>query len=238
MTSMKTMNWRSIQVFAAVILGLFSSLVCRADDTPKSAPELRRIILRTQHLGAHGMGYGERSLVELSEKIAPADIPNLLDLLTDRRLRVGVSFALASQCEPTIAPVREAAIQHKMDFLEAQDVMDAISRFPACSPEAQQKAVATRADLDTLRIADEARIAEESKRNAAEDTRIQQNGLKMLDPQQAKSLTRKEREEVYHRSLKAMGLDEKGPLTPQQKDLVGRMYRTLVLGEPGNPKPQ
>ena len=116
--------------------------------------------------------------------------------------------------------------------------MDLIANFRACSPEAQQKAVAMRADLDTLRIADQARITEESKKRAAEDARIQQNGLKMLDPQQAATLTRKEREEVYHRSLKAMGLDENGPLTPQQKELVDRMYRTMVLGEPGNPKPQ
>lgn len=184
------------------------------------------------------MGYGERSLVELSERIVPADIPVLLDRLGDRRLHVGVSFALASQCEAAIAPVREAAVRHKMDFLEAQDVMDLIANFRACSPQAQQKAVAMRADLDALRIADQARIAKESKRNAAEDARIQQNGLKMLDPQQASTLTRKEREEVYHRSLKAMGLDENGPLTPQQKELVDGMYRTMVLGEPGNPKPQ
>lgn len=231
------MNRRPVRTLA-FLLALFSPLVCRADDTPKSAPELRRIILHTQHLGAHGMGYGERSLVELSEKIVPADIPILLDLLSDRRLHVGVSAALASQCEPAIVPVREAAIRHKLDFLEAQDVMDTIANFRACSPEAQQKAVAMRADLDTLRIADQARIAEESKRNEGEDARIKENGLKMLDPQKAKTLTRKEREEVYHRSLKAMGLDENGPLTPQQKDLIDRMYRTMVLGEPGTPKPQ
>ena len=35
-----------------------------------------------------------------------------------------------------------------------------------------------------------------------------------------------------------MGLDENGPLTSQQRDLVNRMYRTMVLGEPGQPKPQ
>jgi hypothetical protein len=232
------MHWRSNRIFAALTLALFASLACRADDAPKSAPELRHMILRSQHPGAHGMGYGERSLVELSEKILPADIPVLLDLLSDRRLRVGVSFALASQCDASITPVREAAVQHKLDFLEAQDVMDLIANFRACSPEAQQKAVSMRADLDSLRIADQARIAEESKRNAAEDARIQQNGLKMLDPQQASTLTRKEREEVYHRSLKAIGLDENGPLTPQQKELVDRMYRNMVLGEPGIAKPQ
>jgi hypothetical protein len=231
-------NVRTIRIFACLVLGIFASRACRADDSPKSAPELRRIILRTQHLGAHGMGYGERSLVALSETIAPVDIPVLLDLLGDRRLRVGVSFALASQCEAAIAPIREAAIQHKLDFLEAQDVMDLIANFRACSPDAQQKAAAMRTALDALRIADQIKTEEESKRRAAEDARIQQNGLKMLDPLQADTLTRKEREEVYHRSLKAMGLDENAQLTPQQKELIDRMYRTMVLGEPGNPKPQ
>ena len=68
---------------------------------------------------------------------------------------------------------------------------------------------------------------------AAEDARIQRNALKMLDSEQAKNLTLKEREEVYRRSLKQMGLKEHGPMTPAQKDMVRRMYRTMVLGESG-----
>ena len=55
--------------------------------------------------------------------------------------------------------------------------------------------------------------------------------MKLLDPAQAGTLSRKEREEVYHRSVKAMGLDENGALTPQQKNMLDRMYRTMVLGE-------
>jgi hypothetical protein len=35
-----------------------------------------------------------------------------------------------------------------------------------------------------------------------------------------------------------MGLDENGPLTPQQKDMLDRMYRTMVLGESGKPSSQ
>jgi hypothetical protein len=48
--------------------------------------------------------------------------------------------------------------------------------------------------------------------------------LKVLDPELAKGLTRTEREEVYQRSLKEMGLKEDGPMTPAPKDLVQRMY--------------
>jgi hypothetical protein len=35
-----------------------------------------------------------------------------------------------------------------------------------------------------------------------------------------------------------MGLSEDGPMTPEQKELVQQMYRTMVLGEPGPAKPQ
>jgi hypothetical protein len=219
-------------------LSLLLASACLANDTPKSPDEVRRIILHSIHLGAHGMGYNNESLDELSRKLVPADIPALIELLSDRRFRVGVSFALASQCEAAIAPTRDVAVQHKMDFMDAQDVMDLIAGFAACSPESQSKAAAMRAELNTLREADQARIAEESRKREADDARIQENGLKMLDPKQAATLTRKEREEVYHRSLKAMGLDENGPLTPQQKDMVDRMYRTMVLGEHSAPKPQ
>ena len=219
-------------------LGLLLATAGPANDTPKSAVEVRRIILHSTHLGAHGMGYNTESLNEMSRKLVPADIPALIELLSDRRLRVGLSFALASQCEAAIAPARDAAVQHKMDFMDAQDVMDLISGFAACSPDSQSKAAAMRTELNALREADQAKIAEESKKREAEDARIQENGLKLLDPKQAATLTRKEREEVYHRSLKAMGLDENGPLTPQQKDMVDRMYRTMVLGEHSVPKPQ
>ena len=77
----------------------------------------------------------------------------------------------------------------------------------------------------------------EANEKAAEDARIQRNALKMQNPEQAKDLTRKEREEVYRRSLKQMGLKEDGPMTPAQRDLVQRMYRTMVLGESGKRPP-
>ena len=132
-------------------------------------------------------------------------------------MRVGVSFALASQCEAAITPTREAAIQHKMDFLEAQDVMDLIANFAGCSGEARQQAAQMRSELATLRDADQAKTEAQANQRAEDDARIQRNGLKMTDPAQAATLSRQEREEVYHRSVKAMGLDENGPLTPRQK---------------------
>jgi hypothetical protein len=91
-----------------------------------------------------------------------------------------------------------------------------------------------RSEIHSLGEAERRTLEQETKEKAAEDARIQRNALKMMDPKQAKELTRQEREEVYRRSLKAMGLKEDGPLTPAQKDLVQRMYRTMVLGESGD----
>jgi hypothetical protein len=225
-------------LLSCIAMYLTSLTLCAAAQTPKTPAELRFIILRTQHLGAHGMGYGERSLHELASSIQPDDVPVLIDLHLDQHLHTGVAFALASQCEVSIEPTREAAIQHKMPFFEAQEVMDLIAGFEGCSANSKEKATAMRSELSALSDAQQAKTAAEKKKKAENDARIQRNGLKMTDPKQAASLTRQEREEVYHRSLKAMGLEENGPLTPQQRDLVDRMYRTMVLGEPSKPKAQ
>jgi hypothetical protein len=198
---------------------------------------VRVTILYSRHMGAHGMGYNDRSLLELSQKLSPADVPSMMALLADRKVRVGAQFALASQCGASIRPVGDAARHHVMSFLDASDVLDFISSYQRCPPDVRQQARAMRDELDKLRQEDEARTAQEAKRAGEDDARIQQNGLKMMDPQRAKELTRQEREEVYHRSLKAMRLDENGPLTPAQKQMVDRMYRTMVLGQTGSSPP-
>src|SRR6266852_9795202 len=88
-----------------------------------SIERVRRIILHSRHLGAHGMGYNNQSQNALSQKLTSADVPILIDLVADKDLHVGVQFALASQCDAAIIPVREAVMQHKMLFLDAEDIM-------------------------------------------------------------------------------------------------------------------
>jgi hypothetical protein len=222
--------------YVALLTGLPG--VSAAAQSPRSVAQVRSIILRSKHLGAHGMGFGDRSLNELAHQLTPEDLPALIDLLAEQHLRTGVSFALASQCAAAIEPVRDAATLHKMQFYEAQEVMDLIAGFAGCSADAKEKAAAMRQELSALSEAVREKSSTRAKQDAENDARIQRNGIKMMDPKQAATLTREEREEVYHRSLKAMGLDENGPLTPQQRDMVNRMYRTMVLGEPGPPKPQ
>ena len=205
--------------------------------SPKPAERVRQIIRGSRSLGAHGFGYSSNSLNTLSRKITPADVPTLIDLAADKDLHVGVQFALASQCEATLIPVRAAAIQHKISFLDAEEVMHLIEDFAVCRPQTQQASAAMRSEIHSLGEAEQRRLEEEEKEKAAENARIQRNALKMLDPEMAKSLTRQEREEVYKRSLKAMGLKEDGPMTSAQREMVERMYRTMVLGESGTRPP-
>lgn len=227
------MNLRAAGV--AMLSGLLLG-TCLADDAAALEP-LRHVILATRHLGAHGLGYSNLSLKALSHALTPADIPKLIDLAADKELRVGVQFALASQCEAAIFPVREAAVEHKMMFIDAEDTMQLIEGFDVCATEAHERAANMLSEIRALSELDAAKSQEEFREKAAEDARIQRNALKLTDPQQTKQLTRQEREEIFHRSLKAMGLTENGPMTPTQKDLVDRMYRTMVLGESGNRPP-
>jgi hypothetical protein len=230
------MNSRFVLILALGSLCLAASAQARAAES-KPAEQVRRIILGSRRLGAHGMGYNEQSLNMLSRKLTPEDIPALIDLLADKDLTVGVQFALASQCQAAIIPVREAAVQHRMTFLDAEDTVRLIEDFSACSPETRQRASAMRSEIHSLGEDEQRRLQQEAREKAAEDARIQRNALKMMDPKQAGQLTRQEREEVYRRSLKAMGLKEDGPMTPAQKDLVQRMYKTMVLGTSGNRPP-
>jgi len=229
---MPLLNTRFTSCALAIALLMIAPLPASA---VASRTRVRLVIISSQHLGAHGIGYSTRSLAQLSRKLSPADIPTLISLVGDEDLRVGVQFALASQCEPAILPVRDAAIQHKMDFLAASDTMDLIATFSACNPQTRNSAIQMHAELDKLRDAEYARTEQESKRKAENEARIQRNGLKLLDPEQAKTLTREERLEVFRCSLAAMGLTENGPMTPDQKKLVDRMYRSMVLDEVKTP---
>ena len=138
----------------AFVLGLGSLFLAANAQSPardlKSIERVRHIILHSRHMGAHGGGYNNQSLNALSKKLTPADIPTLIELLADKDLTVGVQFALASQCSAAITPIREAAVQHRMSFLDAEDAMRLIENFAVCAPEAQQSASAMRSEIHGL----------------------------------------------------------------------------------------
>ncbi len=233
---MSLANSRSVAILALAGFCVAANAQSPAGHA-ESVERVRRVILESQHLGAHGMGYNDQSLNTLSQKLTPADISVLIDLLPDKDLRIGIQFGLASQCEAALFAVRDAALDHRMPFFDAEDTMRLVESFAGCTAKAKQGAAAMRSEIHSLSETEHRRIMQEAQENAAEDARIQRNALKMTDPKQAKELTRREREEVFRRSLKAMGLKEDGPMTAAQKDLVQRMYRTMVLGESGNRPP-
>src|SRR5690349_5476278 len=127
---------------------------------------LQHVILRGRHVGAHGLGYNNDSLRALSGALTPAVVPNLIVLATDKELRVGVQFALASQCEAAIFPLREAAAAHKIMFLDAQDTLQLIEGFDGCSPEARERAASMRSEVGALADIDAAKLQEQAREKA------------------------------------------------------------------------
>lgn len=221
----------------AFALGLtslwLSACTLSSSEQPESVPQVRRILLQSRHLGAHGMGYNTQSEEQLSRELTPSDIPALLDLVAENEIGFGAQLGLASQCEAAIIPVRETVTQGKLSFPDAEDIMGLIENSTTCASPARQQASAMRSELHSLEEAEHERLTRIKQAAAALDARIQENGLKLMDPNRAKELTRQEREEVYQRSLKAIGLKEVGPLTPAQKEWIQQMHRTMVLGNPG-----
>src|SRR5215468_6971776 len=88
-------NFMRTQLNLLLAFGAMSCFSALPQNSVPSKAELKTIILRSRHLGAHGMGYNDDSLTKLSRTITPDDIPNLISLLGDRELRVGAQFALA-----------------------------------------------------------------------------------------------------------------------------------------------
>ena len=218
----------SLWLCGLLVAGLPQCLAASA----KPEAQVRRIILRSQHLGAHGMGYNTSSLEELSRKLEPEDDPTLIGILKQKDLTVGAEFALAAQCEAAIDPLHVAALQSDdlLFLMATEDTLRLIAEFEGCPSGAKQHAASTREELADARDQMMQRERREVELREANDARIQRNAMKMMDPAQAGQLTRTEREEVFQRSLKASGLD-KQPRTPAQEQLVQRMYRTMVLGE-------
>jgi hypothetical protein len=212
-----------------IALVALSSAYVHAAESPA---KIRSIILSARHLGAHGMGYNTRSMETLSKRLSANDIPALIILASrESEVSVGAQFALAAQCDPAIPAVHDAAVTHQITFLDAEDTLSLIAGFEKCSQQSRARAAAMQETLRKLNIEDSARIEQESKQRAEDDARIQRNGLKLLNPEQAKTLSHEERLEIYRRSLTAMGLSEGGPMTPDQKKLADRMYRSMVLDE-------
>lgn len=217
-----------------LVCSLLSATAVLADGDRDA--RVREIVLNSRKIGAHGLGYNSESLAELGRSLKSDDIPTLIALLKDKEVRVGAEFGLASQCGEAIDPVKTAASEKRTSFLDSIDVMEFISDYEACPAADRERAKAVRIELDEMREEQYRKTAERLAKEKAEDQRIQENGIKMLDPAAASKLTLEERKEVFERSVKAAGLEN--PKTPEQKAMVERMYRTMVLGESEGKKKQ
>jgi ribosomal 50S subunit-recycling heat shock protein len=222
-------HWKMLAT-ASCLVAAVAAVAFDDGDAP-----VRKIILNSRHMGAHGLGYNTESLQAMARKLGPNDIPVLIRLLKDEDVdvAVGAKFGLASKCGDSIDPVRRAA-EKPSDMLVAEDILELVATNEACPEQVQQEAARAKTELDDARKAYYQKRAEELAAERVNDQRIQANGLKMLDPKGAATLTFEERLEVFKRSVKAAGLED--PKTPEQKALVDRMYRTMVLGESDNKK--
>src|SRR5260370_2465869 len=166
---------------SVAILALAGFCVAANAQSPaghaESVERVRRVILESQHLGAHGMGYDDQSLNTLSQKLTPADISVLIDLLRDKDLRIGIQFGLASQCEAALFALRDAALDHRMPFFDAEDTMRLVESFAGCTAKAKQGAAAMRSEIHSLIEADHRRIMQQSKYNAPADPLTHRNPL-------------------------------------------------------------
>ena len=220
--------YRNASVFllvGALLCAPFELFAQNRDDQHK---RVRDIVLQSRQWGAHGLGYGKQSLHDLARKLVPPDIPTLIDLLGEQKLKTGVQFALAAQCEAAIFPIKEAITTGKIHAADAIEVMGLMSSFQGCAAQAQIEARETRRDIVAAQAQERTKAQEQVRQKNENDARIQRNTLKIMQGT-AQDLSRAEREEAYRRSLKQLGLSEGKPMTPEQQALARRMYQTMVL---------
>ena len=198
-----------------VVLLIFWGLLCvwlpaeAAHAMEREA--VRRILLESRHLGAHGLGYNAQSQLELAKKLPSQSIPVLLDLLThDKDARAGAIFGLASQCGAAIEPIKRVVASAAVPLLYWSDLQEAlalIERGSLCSREDKRRAAEAGATLGQRIEAeyDERRQAAQAEK--ARQAALTKRGLLMLDPEGRKSVSINECLELVWESTKAMGID-------------------------------
>jgi hypothetical protein len=198
---------------------------------------VRHVILGSRQLGAHGWGYGNRSLIELSRKLMPADIPALIVLLDDgnHRAEIGARFGLASQCGAAIDPLHDHAVgagQNLKRLEDAREVYALLQNFARCTAAARMRALEKSALVDQARIDYTAQRARRIKRRNAEDARLQSSGMKMLDHTQRATVSREDCLAVVERNRAASGIKEG---TNADSDALFARARTQCMRKKSRP---
>jgi hypothetical protein len=163
---------------------------------PTERDAIRRTLMQSRHLGAHGLGYNAESQAELAKRLSPGAIPILLELLAhDKEARAGAIFGLASQCGAAIEPIQNNAVPF-FYWSDLRDALRLIERSDLCLMTDRRRA----ADA----IAERRHTAQEEKVRQAELTK---RGLLMLEPQARKSVSINDCLELVWSSAKAARID-------------------------------
>lgn len=198
------------------------------------------------------------SLFEMAQNLSENDIPVLLKILEkdndypgkftpknhknvneNFKLAQGASYALASLCGKSINPILEEVKAEHLDSDMAlkNDPLhwiDAFSGIPkGCSSQDAQRAKAAQQEIGQFNKVRQAQVRIDNEQRQANADRININGIKMLDPKSAKTLSLDERKEVFQNSVKAFGFDKRS-LTAAEKVLLQKMYDTMVLQKGGH----
>jgi hypothetical protein len=198
------------------------------------------------------------SLFEMAQNLSENDIPTLLKILEkdndyqdkfspknhkrvnrNFKLAQGASYGLASLCGKSINPILAEVKANRLDSKIAlkNDPLhwiDAFSGIPrGCSAQDAQRAKAAQQEIEQFNRTQQAQDRLDNEQRQANADRINMNGIKMLDPKSAKTLTLEERKEVFENSVKAFRFDKRS-LTVDEKVLLQKMYDTMVLQKGGH----
>jgi hypothetical protein len=201
----------------AVLLMAFAQLLPSRVEAGASTERdaIRKILLGSRHLGAHGLGYNAQSQAELAKQLSPAAVPTLLTLLVhDQETSTGAIFGLASQCGAAIMPILDAAQRRTIPYI--RDALTQMEHAAVCSPSDQQRAVEARMELDRI-IEDEnerrRRVVDEQHARRREVTT---HGLMLLDPDATRSVSANDCLAIVVESARAGGIDPSKSESSQQ----------------------
>jgi len=136
-------------------------------------PSEKSVLLKihsTQTLTAHlSWGYDHGSVVTMSKRISPSEVPILIDLFFEGADPLGVELALSSQCGAGLDGLRHAADTRLADdsrrlrqLFDLRDIASRIAESALCAPTVRAQAKAFAEDVQG-RIGQETTIHRQSQ---------------------------------------------------------------------------
>lgn len=197
-----------LKTLVALLFGIGAVAASPEGGRAASEDRVRDAIVKSQRLGAHGLGYNHDSLVALSKALTPDDLPTMLGMLKNKSSsKTGVVFALASQCGAAIAPVL-AEVSHDdyplAQMADARDSLRILAGFGGCSAADRESARSAERELERVERRKIDRVMESVRTHRSEDARVENNALKLLNPDRASEVSLEECIEVVMRSRAAL----------------------------------